>query len=106
MNHLFKLLASNAYVAYRASLSAAINGESRMFDWFKQVEVGQLVMEVSTIGMDTNDSTRIGYLKKVENRKRKGITYTIELLDGGRKFEWTNASFIRVPEDFNVFSTY
>jgi len=114
-----KLLSATTYAAYSVALEThSISRHS----WFKTFIPGQLVMEISTIHHRDRDQFRFGYLisegrvplyteeeweqidDKCEGEQRpteKG--YKIKLLTTGQEYTWTNAMFIRVPEETLTF---
>lgn len=93
-----------AYSAYTLTLNS---GQQTAFEWFKKVEPGQMVLEISTIFDRSRDRHGIGRLVK-KTREPYPADYGdeqtpledcwyIECLDGVI-YRWTNAGFVRVPE--------
>jgi hypothetical protein len=90
---LITFLVANAYSNYSASIMSNPLSEKR-FDYHKNPKLGDLVMEISTIGSRYCDRDRIGYLKDFDGWS----AYEIETLDG-RTFTWDNANMIRIPQE-------
>lgn len=107
-------LISSAYLAYTSNLHG---GGWSKFAFFKEIDVGMLVMEVSSMHRRDYDWQRIGYLTeiceqpfhsddlweevKADYEKRPmEKAWKIKLLVDGREFIWTNAMFVRVPVTF------
>jgi len=87
--------------------------------------IGKLVIETSTLFDRARDEERIGWLVSdqyencdsdeewaklladgeytAEDLRPTERVYTIDLLSDGRRYRWTNASFIRVVEDLKEF---
>jgi len=95
-----------AYTAYSLTLNA--HAENGAFDWFKKVKPGQMVLETSTMFSRSSDRHGIGWLVKKTREPFPGDwgdeeppledCWYIECLDG-IIYRWTNADFVRVPED-------
>lgn len=122
---LLDILIANADAAYSSSLIGTnLDTPRKRFEFFHNPRVGDLVMEMSTIGFRECNRTRIGYLVKIteepypvpdgmtEEEYRKEYepepipterVYYISLLVDGSECRWTNARFIRVVEDWRVF---
>lgn len=107
---LLRLLTVATHSAYRQTLQGSKSSHSK-FQWFKSIEPGQLVMELSTVRNSSYDSVRFGYLvsiEEVENEEGssldglpplKHLCYKIKLLESGKLFNWTGCEFIRVLEN-------
>lgn len=100
VNQMFKpmiaLLVSNAYQAYCASLDGSLAGSnscSKRFNNHKDFNVGDVVMEISTIYNTDCHIDRIGKVLSIFDKDRGYVE--IETLDG-RSFTWDNASFIKI----------
>lgn len=87
--------------------------------------IGMLVMETSTMFDRARDEERIGWLVSdawensdsdedwaklladgeysAEDTRPTERVYVIDLLSDGRRYRWTNASFIRVPSNLKEF---
>ena len=119
MNDKFFTILKHAVYSSYTSVFGHRQGTARL-DWFQKLSTGDLVMEYSTVRMDQRDPTRFGYLVRdvrepmfsdehweevkeeygEEGRPTERVYY-IKLLKDGTEMRWTNASFIRVPEDFS-----
>jgi hypothetical protein len=87
-------LVINIYQGYSNALNPSNSG-IRAWKYYKNPAVGDMVMEITTIGVPKYNKDRIGILKSVD---RSGMReYIIETLDG-REFSWTNCDFIKVPQ--------
>lgn len=113
-----RLLTASVHAAYIGSLQGT-NFSTKRFEWFKAISPGNLVMETSTAYIRGEyDFYRFGYLisadyefcplsekweaikKRRNGRPReKELVHRIKLLASGREYMWTNANFIRVPEN-------
>lgn len=77
-----------------------------LFEKMRQPDVGDLVIETSTIYHKDADKHRIGILLRTEYRKHRGKLWTLKL-QNGKKYTWENASFITVPRSWHwVYSTF
>ena len=114
----FTLLKVAVFSAY-SSIFSDRNGTKKL-EWFQTLTPGDLVMENSTVRLAHRDPTRFGYLIRDvrepmfsdehweevkdqygEDGRPTERVYYIKLLKDGTEMRWTNASFIRVPEDFS-----
>lgn len=117
---LVRLLMVNAYNTYRATLISGPKFTRELFEELSKPKVGDLVMEITTFGMEEKDHLQgigrligVGYAPYFNNRKeareagyldeepmpeRKVWDIKLEF-DDGRVFRWENASFIKIKED-------
>ena len=94
-----------AYTAYTLTLNG--HAPYGAFEWFKKVDIGQLVIETSTMFSRDRDRYGVGWLVKKTSEPLPGdfgdeeppleTCWYIECLDGV-VYRWTNADFVRVPE--------
>lgn len=91
---LLDLLVVNAYNFYSNTLM-------KNYDYFKTLEVGNLVLEITSLSNKANNKNRIGYLKRIISESE----YIIETLDG-REVHWENADFIRVQTELFELKRY
>ena len=97
-----------AYSAYTLALSAQ-GYQCGAFDWFKNVQPGDMVIETSTAYHRNRDMHGIGWLeKKTREEYPRGEAWEegdpiafedcwyIRCFDGV-VYRWTNADFVRVP---------
>lgn len=114
--NILKLLEANAYRVYQTALSGALgSGQDSLWKKISNPEVGDLVLETTTLWSANSDGKRLGrlmsiareeypiseddrkqYLDRGESTPHEKVYY-LELLDG-REMRWTNASFIKVFE--------
>lgn len=98
------ILRAAAYSAYHLSLCAHT---VEAFEWFKNVQIGQLVIETSTIHFRQCNSHGIGWLVEKTQEPFPGDwgdekpplepCWYIKCFDG-LIYRWTNADFVRVPD--------
>lgn len=112
---LLSLLIASAYANYCSSLIGGPPIAYERFKFFKEFKPGDLVMEVSSMFRRENyDKYRIGYLlsdamepfgteewwqevkSEYDGKRPQERVFTIDRLDGGGHFRWTNAMMIRV----------
>lgn len=115
------LLTVSAYMTYKLSLCATATTTGRdFFNEIKNPEIGDLVMEISTLGRRDN-KTAIGKLVKIEqaaicskkewkeSRESGAIPtekrFTIETLyaSGPKRVHWTNCTFIKVFDGYRGY---
>lgn len=82
------LLIATVEHAYRKCFKGGFDIE--LFESVKKVEIGDLVMETTTLFQIPRDFKRIGILKSIE-----GDNYRIKLLNG-KMFSWSNCLMIKV----------
>ena len=109
LTDLLELIASSAYIAYSHTLNGAgIPAHIRYFERMRHPEVGDLVLESTTMSR-ASAIDRIGRLKAITLEPLEGWddideptpnekVWTITTMDG-REFKWRNADFIVIPED-------
>ena len=112
MDDVYKLLACSAYRAYTNVLSG--NNSQKQNEYYERYSkpiVGDMVLENSSFGRVESYFESIGRLKAISLEERQiddwpedeekptERVYCIELLDGS-EYRWTNASFIKIPEEF------
>ena len=100
------VLRCSAYSAYSLTLSGG--AQRGAFEWFKKVGIGDMVLETSTMFQRSRDRHGIGWLVKKTREPFPGDwgdeeppledCWYIECLDGVI-YRWTNADFVRVPEE-------
>lgn len=118
---LIRLLCASAYAAYSSSISGRSQWLHDRFEWFKNPQPGDLVMEISSAFMNDGEN-RIGYLIRVgmepmftdekweedkedwENDRPQEKIWRIRLLANGEECRWENADFIRVPRSTREFA--
>ena len=117
VEHVLKLLKCAVHIAYTYSLAALLDrSTAQRHRDFDHPNVGQLVMELSTVYIDDLDDVRFGYLvsdqqepmftekewaevsDQYECRPTERV-FRIRSIRTGAEFRWTNANFIRVPVD-------
>lgn len=102
---LLTMLSCAVYAAYDGVLQGTQKaGEG--FEWMKDVRIGDLVMEVSTIHFPARNEHRFGFLLS-DRMEHVGAdedgepimdrVFRLRLITDGREYAWTNASFVRVP---------
>lgn len=104
-----ELLAVSANIAWTNTLCGRQSpAQDYYFEQMKSPVVGDLVLETSSIG-NADAIDRLGRLLSITREPMKNwdpddddppleTIWTIETFDG-RKFAWSNADFIVVPED-------
>lgn len=89
------LLYRTARELWSSAFNGGLDGHKR-FEKMHNIEIGDLVIEVSSLTMRNASAektcTAIGWLKAVNGDK-----YTIERLDTGEIFTWSNAEFVKIP---------
>ena len=105
------ILRCAAYSAYTLTLTGS--APRGVFEWFKKVEPGQMVIETSTIFHRSCDQHGIGLLVKKTREPFPGDygdeeppledCWYIKCLDGV-VYRWTNADFVRVPESVSPWT--
>jgi len=111
----YQLLVVNAYQLYSCALSAPSPNGRNLLSVLSNPQVGDLVMEISTIYSPERDNIRVGRLLRVEAKplytdqewqEQGEVTepiptekaYVIESLLDEQEITWTNANFIKVVE--------
>ena len=108
----YKLLACSAHRAYTNVLSCSNSPkQEEYFKRYSEPVVGDMVLETSSLTRVDSHFESIGRLKSItweelpfedwpeDEEKPTEKVYNIELLDGSQ-YRWTNASFIKIPEEF------
>lgn len=117
-----KLLRIAVHSAYLAALCESTR-DRKHFEFFKAISSGHLVMELSSSFADQFDKIRFGYLISVgyefthsdeqwetikqewqDDPRPKEKVFHIKSLFSGEDVRWTNAEFIRVPENIGDIS--
>jgi len=98
-----ELLAICAYRAFSNVLSGSNSDKQQeYFDSHKEAKVGDMALESSGCTRAKGNAEilfrSIGRIISI-NHTQNGQSFKLELLDGSH-IEWTNASFIKIPEDF------
>lgn len=114
------LLKFAVYNAYGLSLGPSEN-QNQAFNFFRNYNIGDLIMEVSTAYYDHMDKHRFGTLisKNMEpmfsdekwesvkegwdNERPEELVHRIKLLNTDEEFAWTNANFIKVPINIKIY---
>jgi hypothetical protein len=98
---IYELLVKSAYAAYIATLIGnAPPATHKQYKFFSNPSIGDLVLEVTTIGHKNRDITQnMGHLIRIEKAKNGNIfedKWVIKTLYHNKEFAWSNANFIRV----------
>lgn len=94
---LIRILCQTTYLAYKLSLISS-KAANEQFVKFKNIEIGDIVMEISSFSLTRNWIDAIGYLIKIEKD-----LYLLKRLFNNKIIRWSNCSFIRVPNGKNFF---
>lgn len=78
----------------------AIKGDPDKFGRLQKVEIGDLVMETSSLFLLCRDFSRFGLLVATERDAYGTASYRIQLLDGDLMW-WSNCAFINVSSLFD-----
>lgn len=94
-----RLIATSAYVAYTLALKGHSNPSCEHYaNVANAPQIGDFVTETSTLGRALRDGhslvSHVGRVRRIVHSEH----VVIETLDG-RYYEWTNASFVVVPDD-------
>jgi hypothetical protein len=117
------LVRAGAYALWQSATTGGSTFSQATYKWVTEPRPGDLVMEVSSIGLSVKDDDRIGYLVSHQKEpcftpeeweKKVGVgvaarkekvpeewIYRITRLTNGQEVRWENARFIRVPERLN-----
>jgi hypothetical protein len=91
------LIEVSAYAVYQATLVGnPAPVVQRMQDALLNPRLGDLVLEITTRGMDHTKGDRLGYLISGTDPYGARVIRTLD----GREVKWDNAEFIRVFESF------
>ena len=109
---LYRLIAVCAYRAYSNSLCGSPSPKlAEYYERHVKPELGDLVLETSSVGRRKDFFDSIGRLEKIEQEPfiiedwpedeetPMETVHYLKRLDGS-EIRWTNASFIKIPEDF------
>jgi hypothetical protein len=94
---LIKMLCHVTYAAWRLSLSNT-NYCTAAFNAMSDIKIGDLVMEISAIGIRKDYNRSIGYVLELGPSKY-GSSHAVKLklLINGETILWDNCDFVRVP---------
>lgn len=124
---LIRLIEINAYGVYTGMLGNFSAFAKSLYERIKAPQIGDLVLEISTLRHASHDGNRLGQLLRdvrepvftqvqIDEFAANGEDTTdpyfsqterivyIQTLDG-REFRWHNADFIAVADDLGFFST-
>lgn len=123
-DQVFTILKIAVQALYNAVPAGSPDG-LKHWEWFQKVSPGDLVMEQSTLWHNHTDATRFGYLISVGQEPAYSEemweeikdqwngepcpterVYRIRLLKDGSEMRWTNASFMRVPQDMAIATDF
>lgn len=86
----------------------SLGGSAKQIELFKRmenVEIGDLVLEITTANHGVPAFNRLGYLREVKKIEGGLKHYYIERLDGTIT-NWSNCTMIKVPTEFRYLTHY
>lgn len=96
---IYDLLLKSAEAAYQSCLvGGGAKVTTNRFEFFFNPEIGDLVLETTTLGMPRRDNKyNLGKLLRIERGKTQyDDKWIIETLYDGKEYAWNNARFVRV----------
>jgi len=89
-------------LARKLWVSSLYANNDKLFEEMKDIKIGDLVIEITTPNLKTSSSKKtidaIGYLQHYDGNS----LYVIKRLANNKIITWSNAEFVKVPNDITT----